>query len=82
MADKWRQQLQADLALVVDESLCIVLEAGLMERKRVTLTNCDALADAMTLARVFVQASEDDERSQRRVDPRTGVRSHRKAVKS
>jgi hypothetical protein len=59
--DLRRQQVQPGLAVTVDGSLCIVLEAGMGDSaRRVTLSDCDDVTRAMELARVFVRASEDD----------------------
>ena len=80
----WRQQVQPDLAVVVDESMCILIEVGLGDSVRaVPLSDCDRVADAMELARVYVQASEDDWYSKCRLEAQarqdqthTGMRAH------
>jgi hypothetical protein len=66
---RWRQQLQPDLAVLAEDSGCIVLECGLGEPKTyVTLSDVDRLAEAVKLARVHVRAAEEDEWSRRRAD--------------
>ena len=62
--DRWRQQVTPELAVVVDASMCIVLEItsadGSEVLGRATLSDCDRVTDKMELARVFVATSEDD----------------------
>ena len=68
-SDQFRQHVQVGMAVVVDESSCIVLETctpGGDVLSRITLSDCDRVTDAMELARVFVAARMDDDDSRRR----------------
>jgi hypothetical protein len=58
--DQWRLRVTPDLAVVVDAPGCIVLEVsegelpGARVLRRVTVTDVDAVTEALTLARLHV----------------------------